>query len=237
VSLDRLLRVLREEAEERREEILERARTEAEAIVAEAREEAEERTARHRAEVEGKARARARIEIAQARRRARERVLTARTEALDELFRETGELLSDAASSDAYRELLPRLLRSALAHVAGEDLEVRCSPGLEEVVEAALAETGDGNGEPEGGGRVAADRVSTFEVDPSLAPGFQVTDSDGSLTVDGTLEGALRRLRPRLSVELVSRIEDDGALPTVPETGGRPPAPAETEEEGPGGEP
>lgn len=237
MSLDRLLRVLREEAQERRQEILERARAEAEAIVAEARKEAEERTARHRAEVAGKARARARIEIAQARRRARERVLTTRTEALDELFRESGELLSDAASSDAYRELLPRLLSSALAHVAGEGLEVRCSPGIEDVVEAALAETGDGEGETEGGGRVAADRVSTFEVDPSLPPGFRVTDSDGALTVDGTLEAALRRLRPRLSVELVKRIEGQGGFPTVPEAGGRPPAPMETDEEGPGGEP
>ncbi|NIP56860.1 MAG: hypothetical protein GWM92_01935 [Gemmatimonadetes bacterium] len=232
-----MLRILRQEAEERREEVVERARAEAEAIVAEAREEAEERRARHRADVEGEARARARIGIAEARRRARERVLTARTEALDEVFRETGELLSDAASSDAYRELLPGLLTSALAHVAGEDLEVRCSPGLQEIVEAALAETGAGKGETRGGARVAADRVATFEVDSSLAPGFRITDSDGALTVDGTLEAALRRLRPRLSVELVSRIEDHGGLPTVPEAGGRPPAPAETEEGDPGGNP
>lgn len=228
MSLDRLLRVVREEAEERREEVLARAREEAEGIVAEARARAEERRARHRAQVEEDALARARVRIAVARREARERVLAARTEALEEIFRETADRFSDAVASDEYREALPGLLTAALARVGGDELRIRCSPGLEEVVEVALAESAHGS--TDGKEPAEVDRVAAVEVDPSLSPGFRVTDSDGSLTVDGTLEAALRRLRPGLSVELVGRVEGHGGLPTVPEVGVGPPAPSAGEE-------
>lgn len=203
MSLESLLEAVRTAAEARADEVLERARAEAAEILSAARERARKERDEHRARIEEEARAETRLRLAEVRRDARERVLTARTRGLDRIFDAVRPRLSAATGSEDHRESLPRILSSALEHVEGDGAVVRCSPGLAEALEEALSRTERSGAELE------------VEEDPAVETGFRIVASSGGLEVDASLDGALRRLRPRLAIELVRRVEGEGALPAA----------------------
>lgn len=221
MSLEILLGALRERAEAEREQILSRAREEAERILSDAREERAEGRDAYLERVEREARAEARRKGAEARREARARVLAVRSEALQAVFDEARAGLPELLDSDAYRETLPGVLASGLERVGGEGVVVRCTPGTRQALIdalAALEEDGEGGGSERGGD---PDRVSGVTEDGEVEAGFRLVGEDGDLVVDGSLSAALRRLRPRLRIELVREVEGETGLPTLSELEGR----------------
>lgn len=203
MSLESLLEAVRREAQERIEKIRKGARERASAVVERARTEADERREEHRTRVVREARADAVARLAGVRREARGRVLDARSRGLERTFEAVRGRLPDAVGSDAYRASLPAVAADALTPVEGRDVEIRCAPGLGDSLEEALAEGGDRGGGP------------PVEEDPDVGSGFRIVAEDGGLVVDASLEAALRRLRPRLSIEVVRSVEGRPGIPTA----------------------
>ncbi len=124
-----------------------------------------------------------------ARRHARGEVLAARQHLLDRVFANARERLPETLSEDRYRTVLPTHLDDALAYVGDGACTVRCPPVIAEIVRG-----------------LASSRPSVAVVEDAAAlTGPVVESTDGSVTVDNTLEARLERLRPRIALDIVAR--------------------------------
>ena len=127
--------------------------------------------------------------LAAARHTARGQVLEARGVLLERLFAELRKALPAIIGTAAYRAALPAAFAHTLTYLGDQAAIVRCTPALAPL----LRRSSDG-------------REVTVRPDPALAAGFRITTADGTLDVDGTLEGRAERLRPRLALEALAAL-------------------------------
>lgn len=178
------------------------ARAQADAELAEARatatgiaRDADERLARRRGEAlgvrEAELRGAAEVALARTRREARRRVLEAREALLERVLAAARSLLPGAVTAEAYRTALPAQLAEALRAVGDGAAVIRCLPALVPAVEATLAR------HPQ----------LAVQGDPAAPPGLTVVTADGAMEVDDTLDGRLDRMRVRLALDLIARLE------------------------------
>ncbi len=178
------------------------ARAHMEALLAEARATADviarataERVDRRRGDVlgvrESELRGTAEAALGEARRAGRRAVLGARQGLLDRVFATAQALFPEAIIGTAYRAALPDHLAQALACIGEEPAVIRCPEVLVPAVQAAVTHRKD----------------VAVQGDPAARPGVAVVTTDGVVAVDNTLEGRLERLRPRLAIELLARLE------------------------------
>jgi vacuolar-type H+-ATPase subunit E/Vma4 len=187
MALEHLIAALEREAETKIGAELDAARAKAASLEAEAG----GRVARLRAEALEEQRVRLQQEaeriVAAARREARQELLLARHRLLDRVLHRALELAPDVARSPAYRVGLPDDLVGAMSYIGQSAAVVRCSPALAAEMQPLLV----GHGE------------WRLEVDPALAPGFQVAAADGSVVVDRTLPRRLQLEHARLRLEIL----------------------------------
>jgi vacuolar-type H+-ATPase subunit E/Vma4 len=190
VPLDALLATLEREAVAETERLVAEARARAAAVTAEA----DASGARRRAEVlarrEAEQQAALQRNLAGARREARATVLAARERLLAQLFAAVRAALPAAAAGSGYRDALPADLERALTFVGARPVVARCAPALA----SELARLAKANGR------------LTISPDPTIAAGFRLVTTDGALEVDGTLEGRVERLRPRLALAALAEL-------------------------------
>jgi vacuolar-type H+-ATPase subunit E/Vma4 len=190
MALEHLVVALEREAETRIGVELDAARTEAARLEAEA----SSRIAKIRTEALQQRRVRLQQEaeriVAAARREARQKLLLARHRLLDRVLRRALELAPDMARSPAYLVGLPDDLVRAMSYIGESAAVVRCSPALATELQPLLV----GHGEWK------------LEVDPALAPGFQVAAADGSVVVDRTLPRRLLLEEARLRLETLQEL-------------------------------
>ena len=194
MGLEELIGELERDGRERLDRELEAARAEAERRSGEAAARRERRRAEALAALDRELEAESAVALAEARRRARAGVLAAREAMLERVFDAARTRLGEAARSSAATGLFERTLEESLLVVAGSPIVVRVSPALEAFVRERLAGRED----------------VRLDVDGSTGSGFVVAAADGSVEVDGTLEGRLARLAPRLRVEV---LRADGSVP------------------------
>lgn len=190
MALEHLVVALEREAETRIGVELDAARTEAARLEAEA----SSRIAQLRTDALQQRRIRLQQEaeriVAAARREARQKLLLARHRLLDRVLRRALELAPDVARSPAYLAGLPDDLVRAMSYIGESAAVVRCSPALATELQPLLV----GHGEWK------------LEVDPALAPGFQVAAADGSVVVDRTLPRRLLLEEARLRLETLQEL-------------------------------
>jgi vacuolar-type H+-ATPase subunit E/Vma4 len=190
MALEHLVAALEREAETKIGVELDAAREEAAGLEAEA----SGRIARLRSEALQERQARLQQEaeriVAAARRKARQELLVARHRFLDRVLRCVLELVPDVPRSPAYLVGLQDDLVRAMSYIGQSAAVVRCSPALAAEVQPLLA----GHGE------------WRLEVDPAVAPGFQVAAADGSVVVDRTLPRRLLQDEARLRLEILQEL-------------------------------
>lgn len=188
--MDALLASLERDAEAEIERVLADARARAAAVTVEV----DERLARRRRETlarrEAEARAGLERALASARHAARQRVLAARETLLERFFAELRALLPALAAAPAYRGALPAELARARVFAGDAAVTARCAPALA----PALRRVARRNGR------------LTVRPDARVAAGFRLVTADATLEVDGTLEGRVERLRPRLALEALAAV-------------------------------
>jgi vacuolar-type H+-ATPase subunit E/Vma4 len=191
MPLDHLLAALERDGGAQAEALLTQARAMAAAITREA----DELVARRRADALGmrgtELRGVAEVALGEARRGARRAVLAARQRLLERVFNAARDLFAEAMSADTYRAALPTHLAEALNAVGDAPAVLRCPETLVPAVRAA----------------VARKKHLTVQGDPRARPGVTVTTTDGAIEVDNTLEGRLERLRARLALEVLARLD------------------------------
>lgn len=128
--------------------------------------------------------------LAAVRREARGRVLGQRDALLDRVFEAAQRALPRDLEAPGARSAFEARLERALGELPDAAV-VRCPPALAEAARQAVA-------------RHAAVRV---EEDPELAGGFRALAEHGRLEVDATLETLLALHRPRLSIEVLRRLD------------------------------
>ncbi len=192
MPLDHLLAALERDGSAQAEELLARARATAAAIAREA----DELVARRRTDVLGgrkaELRGAAQAALGETRRTGRRAALAARQRLLERVFASARDLFPGAMASEAYRaRALPEHLAEALGAVGDEPAVIRCPEALVPAVRAA----------------VARKKHLTVQGDPAAPPGIRVVTTDGVIEVDNTLEGRLDRLRARLALEMLAKLE------------------------------
>jgi vacuolar-type H+-ATPase subunit E/Vma4 len=192
--MDALIEALEERARAEADEILLAARKESEMIVAEADREIDRRRAAAQAACGDRWKAEAARHVARARRRVGRRVLEARAKLLDQAFARTARSLSEGISPPGFAETLRNRLEEALACLGGRQAVVVSTPALATMMREILRD--------EAGVEVVEDGT--------VGTGFRLEASDGSLSVDGTLEGDLARRRAELSIEILDQLERAG---------------------------
>lgn len=134
-------------------------------------------------------------EAAAAERALRRGVLEARAATIDRVFSRARERLARLDAS-RYADLVPDLVRGALAYLETRDAEVVCPEDARAAVEAAAR----GNGEV---------RVASA---PDARPGVLARSLAGDVVVDNTFVARLERMRPDLAIALAARLEGPDAL-------------------------
>jgi vacuolar-type H+-ATPase subunit E/Vma4 len=129
--------------------------------------------------------------LADARHASRQRMLDARLRLLDQVFAAAHALLPEAVNGAGYRAALPRHIAEALEAAGDEPAVIRCSEALAPAVQAV----------------VAARPNVAVRIDAAAPPGVVVTTTDELIEVDQTLGGRLGRLRPRLALEVLARLD------------------------------
>ncbi len=131
--------------------------------------------------------------LATARHAARAQTLAARGRLLERVLAAVRACLPALVNDPAYRAVLGRDVQAALAYMGDEAVVLRCTPALADAVRALVA----------GNTRV---RV---EPDAAVGTGVRAVSADGVVEVDGTLEGRLDRLGPRVAFAALHRLEKD----------------------------
>ena len=192
MAIETLLEALGSEAERDAQQVTDAARTEAARIRAEAdarvAEQCNAALAAHEAELRASTDARR----AAALRDARASRLRARDAFLDRVFSLVTARLPGTLDDPIHEDAVTQLAREALQYVPG-DAVVRCR--------ASLARTLNGAAAALGSARIVAD--------DSVTEGVVVAAEDGSVTIDNTLDSRLRWLRPRLTIDLLARFENE----------------------------
>ncbi len=176
------------------ERIRQAARDDAAAIVSEAAARGEARVAEARAAAEGELRTQVAEALFKARRDGRRAVLLARDEALERVRLVAGATLGAAHGDPALREVLPALVRNAVAYLPDGPAVARCHPGLAPLVREAVRDRRD---------------VEVRE-DESAPPGVVLQDLAGTVHVEETLAVRLARLWPTLRMGVARRIAPEG---------------------------
>ncbi|MBX6363835.1 MAG: hypothetical protein IRZ00_08205 [Gemmatimonadetes bacterium] len=189
MALEHLLAAIEREGEAAVARELDAARGEAEHILADARARVEARRAERLAARERELRASLEAELAAERRRAAGDLLRARWRLVERIVEAARAELPAAVESAAFAEALPAQLEDALAYLGDDGGIVRCSPALAPLVSTWLA------GRP------------GISVEPCAELlGIRV-DGNGAVEVDDTLDARLRRLGPRLAMDLLRLAE------------------------------
>ncbi|HET9986729.1 MAG TPA: V-type ATP synthase subunit E [Longimicrobiales bacterium] len=191
MALQHLLAAIARDGDEAARRELDAAREEAERILAEARARIEARLADRLKVRERTLRASLEAELAAERRRAAGELLRARWRLVERILADAAARLPAAAQSAAFAEALPAQLEEALAYLGDGGGVVRCPPPLVPLVSTLLA------GRP-GISVEACEDGAGIRV---LVP--------GAVEVDDTLEARLRRLGPRLAMELLGLAESE----------------------------
>lgn len=191
MPLDHLLAALERDGGAQAEALLTDARATAAAITREA----DELVARRRADAlgtrEAELRGAAEVALGEARRAARLAVLAARQRLLERVFTAARDLFAEAVAGDTYRAALPTHLAEALNAVGDAPVLIRCPETLVPAVRAV----------------VARKKHLTVQGKPAARPGITIVTTDGEIEVDNTLEGRLERLRARLALDVLARLE------------------------------
>lgn len=190
MALDALLQSLTRDAEHESEALLEQARGEAARIRAEADARVARRCADAVAVREIELRDRADGARARASREARARLLDARRRLLDRVRAATEEALRRALDAPERAPVLAALVREAIDFLPEVPVIARCPTALVARVRAAASGLDD----------------LRVEGDDAVPPGVLMQPEDGSVVVDNTLDGRLRRVWPELSIELLAQV-------------------------------
>ncbi len=183
MPIDQLLAALEREARGSAELIAADARRQAEAITAAGQAELAERRQSARQAAESRARASADQALAQAARDARRDVLLARERLLDRVLAAANALLPGAIERPEYLATLAPRIAEASRCVGDRPATVHGPPALE----APLRNIATGFPQ------------LTVAVDAGVGAGFVLTGSDGTITVEDTLQGRIRRDRASLA--------------------------------------
>lgn len=191
MALDHLLAALERDAGTQAEAL----RAEARATAAAVTRAADERVAKRRHDAlaarEATVRKSAESALVEARRTSRQRVLSARQRTLDDVFAAAHALLPEAVNGPSYRAAVSRHVVDAVEATGDEPVVIRCPEALVPVVRTIVA---------------SSTRV-TVQGEPAAPPGIVVTTTDGVIEVDQTLGGRLERLRARLALEVLARLD------------------------------
>lgn len=191
MALEHLLAALERDAEATAEAELSAARAEAVRIEAESAARVEQRRASFVATRERELRAAGATAAAEVRRRTRRAILEARQRLLDRVFTAAEHRLRAAVDDPAFVERLGEYLAEARTYLGDGPVIARCRPELAARVR-----------------RLAAKAKSvTVVTDPAAGTGIRLSAADGAVEVDNTLDARLARLRPRLALEVLQRLE------------------------------
>jgi len=188
--MDALLASLEREADAEIERLRSDARARAAALTAQAADRLRRRREATLGQREQEGRAALGRALAGARHEARGRVLQARDALLERLFGELRAALPAIIGTAAYRAALPAAFTRTLAFAGDQAVIVHCAPALAALLRPLVKSHGG----------------LTIHPDPELTAGFRITTTDGVLEVDGTLEGRVERLRPRLALEALAAL-------------------------------
>lgn len=180
---------LAEQAEAQASAILRDAETEAAALLDQATRAAARERARRLELREATERAALTAEVEQRRRGFRQELLVARHEAVDAVLARVREAIPGLVRDPRYLQSVGSEFDEALEMVAGAEATLRAP--------APVADA------------LASRRLPgiSVQVDPDLA-GFRLTTTDGGVEILATLEERLRRLLPRLRIELGRELEE-----------------------------
>jgi len=177
MPIDQLLAALEREARASADQITAEARHEADAIVAAGQAELAERRRSARQAAEVRARAAADLTLAQATRDGRRDVLLARERLLDRVFAAAERLLPGAIERQDYLATLAARVADASRCIGENAGTLGCPPALEQPLQ-----------------RIAAGLPGlAVALDAGVGAGFVLNSSDGTITVEDTLEARLRR--------------------------------------------
>jgi vacuolar-type H+-ATPase subunit E/Vma4 len=121
-------------------------------------------------------------------RDARRLVLLARARLVERVLVNARARLSEAETSAAYRESLPRVVAEALAALGAGAITLATHAGLVADLQRAVRDTRSD---------------VTVVADQEISSGFRAKAADGRVEVDETLQGRLDRLAPDLALEIV----------------------------------
>lgn len=133
-------------------------------------------------------------ELASTQRRHRGEELAARHARFARVLTRAHILIPEVAASPDYRTQLPAHANEALSFVEGLAARLRCPAEFADLL------------------RPLVDRrtATSLVIDESIGPGVIVESTDGSVTVDNTLNARLTRLAHRLIVDLAKEVSDGG---------------------------
>ena len=191
MPLEHLLDALEREATAQAEALLAAARAEAATIARDA----DARLARRRSELLGsreeELRGAAAAALGEARRASRATALEARQRLLERVLAAARARLPEALGSAAYRAVLPEHIAQGLRAIGDQPTVIRCPEPLVPAVQAAVATRKD----------------VSVRGDAKSGPGVTIATTDGAIEADNTLDGRLERLRTRLALEVLARLE------------------------------
>jgi vacuolar-type H+-ATPase subunit E/Vma4 len=192
MALEELLQVLRRETEAEAAAILAAARAEAEAIQIRCEADLAARGESFRSEQETVRRSAVELAVAQARRESRRDMLEARERMLARVFARAQEQFPKTLRTTEYQAALSTQVSEALNCLAARAGSVRCHPELAPAL-APMLSTRQG---------------VTVTVDASVGSGFKVASEDGTVEIDGTLEGRLERTRNRMKQAVMAALQE-----------------------------
>jgi len=191
LGLEELLGRLERDAGARIAEIEARAQGEIDAIEGVAAQQASRASEEALASLRAQRRTRLEHEIAEARLSARADRLRAEHALLERVLIRAAQLLEVLPLTESALSALSGRLSEALPYLDGRAARVLCRPAFAPALRKITS----------------ARRDVTLEEVTSMPPGFSVVADDGSVEVDDTLASRLRRMRPRLLVELLARVD------------------------------
>lgn len=194
MAIDHLIAALEARAREQVDEMLREARRGAAEIVTRGEADLAAKRDRELAARERTLREQAAMTISEERGGTMRRALEARLAMLERVFERSAALLPEQVGDPAYHQAVPVHMEEALRYVNPDRARVRCTPALQRSVSAAAQPAG----------------VEVI-ADGSIGTGVVVTEGDGGVTVENTLESRLARGRQRLAILMLRAFGEQGA--------------------------
>jgi vacuolar-type H+-ATPase subunit E/Vma4 len=191
VSLEHLLGALTREAEAEAAAILATARDEAAAVRTAGE---STRTARRESALavrEAELRTALEQALVGARQQARRDALEARLRVLERVWSKARTLFPETLERADYRRALPAQITEAFGCLGHRVATLRYHPTLRDIVEPAA---------------IGIAQVRPV-ADDTVGSGFTLVSDDGTMEVNGTMEGLLARLHPRVALDVVAALE------------------------------